>query len=389
MKLRLRAAFAVALLLWPDSASAQLARQDWGRQTDHYRIHSDAEPMPGLPLGPFSRLPNGSLITVEDATAATHAIISADEGRTWQQVAMFEEPDKFHVRPERALLCTRDGTVIVAFMNDVERSGWNWDPEVHDSPDARLPTCVVRSPDGGQTWETPQRLHEEWTGAIRDMKQLRDGTVVFTSQMLLHDPGRHATVTYASHDEGEHWTRSNLIDLGGIGHHDGAIEASFVQRQDDSLWMLMRTNWGRLWQATSTDRGTSWHPIGPTPLDASAAPPILHRLESGRLFLAWNRYFYQGTDEFPKAGGDNQWSGTPTSNNRQELSVAFSEDDGKTWTEPAVVATALSDGKGHYQRGEISYPYVFERAPGEIWLTAWRGAGLRMKLFERDFVGAD
>jgi hypothetical protein len=153
--------------------------------------------------------------------------------------------------------------------------------------------------------------------------------------------------------------------------------------------MLMRTNWGRLWQATSTDRGASWQPIGPTPLDASAAPPILHRLESGRLFLAWNRYFYEGTDEYPKAGGDNQWSGTPTSNNRQELSVAFSDDDGKTWSDAVVVATALPDGKGRYQRGEISYPYVFERVPGEIWLTAWRGAGLRIKLLEHHFAGSD
>ena len=52
-----------------------------------------------------------------------------------------------------------------------------------------------------------------------------------------------------------------------------------------------------------------------------------------------------------------------------------------------VIATVPPDGKGKYAGGEVSYPYAFERRPGEIWLTAWRGAGLRMRLFEKDFAG--
>ena len=271
-------------------------------------------------------------------------------------------------------------------MNMVERANWNWDAAIHDSPQAQLPTYVIRSPDGGQTWDEPQKLHDDWTGAIRDMIQLRDGTVVFTSQMLLHGPGRHATLTYASKDDGKTWKRSNIIDLGGIGHHDGAIESTIVQRKDDSVLMLLRTNWGRLWKATSDDGGLHWHPVGPTTLDASTAPAILERLASGRIFIAWNRYHYDGTDDFPRYGGDNQSTGTLTSNNRQELSIAFSDDDGETWTEPEVVATVLPDANGKYPRTEVSYPYVFERRAGEIWLTTWRGAGLRVRLMEADFL---
>ncbi|MCA8997112.1 MAG: exo-alpha-sialidase [Planctomycetaceae bacterium] len=369
----------------PTLASAQLVSQDWGYEADGYRIHAKAESMPGLPLGPFDRLPNGDIITVQGDESTANAIISQDEGQTWKTIPIFEDSDKYKIRPERAMLCTEQGTVIIAFMNDPERSGWKWDPTLHDSPEAQLPTYVVRSSNGGQTWEPPQKLHDAWTGAIRHMIQLSDGKIVFTSQMLLHNPGRHATVTYASDDEGKTWTQSNIIDLGGMGHHDGAIESTIIERGDGSLWMLLRTNWGRLWQAISTDGAKTWHPIGPTPIDASAAPAILHRLDSGRLFIAWNRYYYDGTEQYPKAGGDGQWSGTPTSNNRQELSIAFSDDDGQTWSNPVVVATAIPNGQGGYQRGEISYPYVFERVPGEIWLTAWRGIGLRVKLFEQDF----
>jgi sialidase-1 len=136
MRLELLSGLAV-MLLAGDSASAQLVRKDWGTQVDGYRIHPDAEPMTDLPLGPFARLPNGHLITVEDGPAATHAIISADEGQTWEKSPIFAEPEKLHIRPERALLCTKQGTVIVAFMNDVERADWNWNPEIHDSPGAR------------------------------------------------------------------------------------------------------------------------------------------------------------------------------------------------------------------------------------------------------------
>ena len=373
----------------PVLAHAQLARQDWGKVAGEHRIHPKAEFMEGLPMGPFAILPNGDLIAPEDSDDASHVLVSRDNGKTWKKNPVFADPDKFRISYERAITCTREGTVILSFMNLVERADWAWDPKLHDSPKAKLPNYVVRSPDGGRTWEAPQKMHDDWTGAIRDMIQLKDGSIVFTSQMLLHNPGRHAVVTYGSRDQGQTWKRSNILDLGGIGHHDGAIEASLVERKDESLLMLMRTNWGRLWQADSLDRGKTWRPIGPTNLDASAAPPILERLESGRIFIAWNRYYWSGTEDYPAAGGDLQWSGTRTSNNRQELSIAFSEDDGKTWTEPEVIATVIPNKDGTYPRKQVCYPYVFERRPGEIWLTVWRFGGFRVKLMEDDFVGRD
>jgi hypothetical protein len=51
-----------------------------------------------------------------------------------------------------------------------------------------------------------------------------------------------------------------------------------------------------------------------------------------------------------------------------------------------AIATVKPNAKGVYG-GEVSYPYACERRPGEIWLTAWRWAGLQMRLFEKDFAG--
>ncbi len=337
-------------------------------------IHANVEDLPGLPMGPFVRLPDGGILTVDTGQSA---MLSTDEGKSWTNSPIFADAGRYAIRPERALLCTRKGTVIVAFMNDREKSGWKWDPKISDAPDAKLPTCVVRSPDGGKTWESPQKLHDDWTGAIRDMNQTAQGTVVFTSMMLRHNPGRHTVVTYASADEGATWQRSNVIDLGGVGHHGGVTEATIQPLKDGRIWLLMRTNWKTFWEAYSDDEGLNWKSTAATKIDASSAPGLLERLHSGRLVLVWNRYFPEGKDTFPLSGGDNQWSEVPVSNHRLELSIAFSEDEGKTWTKPVVIA--------RNERGWLAYPYLFEAQPGELWITTMQG-GLRIKVQEDDFL---
>ncbi|MHC4400748.1 MAG: sialidase family protein [Planctomycetota bacterium] len=333
------------------------------------------EELPELPMGPFVRLGDGSILAVDTASSA---IESLDEGKTWKSRPIFLDTAKYAIRPERALLRTPSGVIILAFANDKEKANWNWNKAISDSPGARLPTYVVRSPDDGKTWEPPQKLHDDWTGAIRDMIRTRDGTIVFTSMMMQHAPGRHSVVTYSSADEGKTWRRSNTIDRGGIGHHAGVTEATIEQLRDSRIWMLMRTNWKTFWEAYSTDDGVTWTSIGPTKIDASSAPGLLMRLQSGRLILVWNRYYPEGQTDFPLSGGDNQWSEVPVSNHRLELSIMFSDDDGKTWTDPAVIA--------RNKKGWIAYPYLFEAHPGELWITTMQG-GLRVRIHEKDFVG--
>lgn len=328
-----------------------------------------------LPLGPFVRLQGGDILTVDEQ----NALISNDEGKTWRSYSIFPEGGEFSIRNERALVQTCDGVVILAFVNDKERV-WKWNKETSDADEnVRLPTYAIRSLDGGKTWQDIQKLHTEWTGAIRAMIETRDGTVVFTSMMLLHNPGRHATVTYASKDNGLTWRRSNIIDLGGKGHHDGALEAAIEQLKDGRLWMLIRTNYGKFWEALSEDDGVTWLTLHPTKIDASSAPAFLKRTASGRLILIWNRLLPEGVSDFPKIGGDGQFSEHPVINHRAELSVAFSSDEGKSWSKPKVIATA-PEGK----RRDVSYPYLFEVRPGEFWLTSMRG-GLRAAFKEVDF----
>lgn len=343
--------------------------------TYEVNLQENVHDMPDMPVGPFVKLSEGRLLAL---SADDEALISSDHGQSWIAYPIFDDPERFETRPpSRAVASTDDGVVIVAFFNMKERH-WTWSDELQDAPGALLPNYIVRSLDDGQTWEEPVMLHEEWTGAVRDMIITSDGKIVFTTMKMRHNPGRHSVLTYMSADQGETWHRSNVIDLGGVGHHGGVTEATLEELNDGRLMKLIRTNWMQFWRAESRDGGRTWHPMGPSGIPASSAPGFLTRLESGRLLLVWNRPYPEGKTSYPKRGGDKIWSAVPVSNHRSELSIAFSEDDGQSWSDPVVIARAP-------EGNEISYPFAFEASPGEIWVTTPRGP-MRAKFYENDFI---
>lgn len=346
-----------------------------GLQTsaDELQLDERLTPLPSDLLGPFVHTSDGQILALDEKAT----FISTDGGQTWSEPRpLFDEGVDITVSRERQLLRTREGTIIAAFMNLSERN-WTWDNNLHDAPGAQLPTYAMRSTDDGQTWEHIQKLHDDWSGCVRDMIQTNDGRVIFTAMKMQHNPGRHAVLTYSSTDEGQSWKASNLIDLGGQGHHGGVTEPAIEQLRDGRVWLLIRTNWGEFWSGYSYDGGRNWRVLKPSGIEASSAPAILTRLASGRLMLVWNRPLPEGKDTWPHSGGDGLWSETPVSNHREELSIAFSGDDGQTWTEPEVIARQ----KGTW----LAYPYVFEVEPGRIWLTTMQG-DVRAEFQEADFV---
>ena len=339
-------------------------------------IPANVEEIPGLKGGPLLRLPDGNIL----ATDKTNCCISKDEGRTWTEYPILAEPEKFSIDVERVLVRTRGGVIILAFANNAELANNKWQQAILDAPGAILPTYAVRSLDGGKTWQDLQKLHNDYTGAIRDIIETRDGNVIFTTQMMRHNPGRNVTVTFTTKDDGKSWVRSNVIDMGGVGDHSGVIEATIEQLKDRRIWMLLRTNWGKFWEAFSDDEGLSWKNIQETKIDASSSPGMLKRLQSGRLVLVWNRYFPEGKTEVPLRGGGGRYAEVPASWQRAELSIMFSNDDGKSWNKPVVIARLPANVKG-----SVSYVRIFEAKPGELWISAISNP-LRIRLYEKDFV---
>lgn len=356
-------------------------------------IHPRGEVLSLKLTGPFIKLVDGSLLASDGNATRT----SRDGGKTWSEPRQIYRGPKPGTPRNGLFLRTRDGAVILVYQDfDIYQWGWD-DVRGVPNPDVRLDVWAIRSLDGGKTWVDRQKIFDGYCGALIDIIQTKSGHIVAPIQPMLRGPARHATYTAVSADNGKTWKKSNLIDLGGYGHHDGAMEATLTELQDGKLWMLLRTTWDRFWQAYSDDHGLSWRVIQPSNIDASSSPGYLLRLASGRLVLVWNRLYREGENSYAHLtrkdfsssypmGKAFRWYSERTRKNdpeswqREELSIAFSEDDGSTWTEPVVIARQSQE--------MLSYSYLFEVEPGLLWIFSGFGRPLRMSLREADFVGS-
>ncbi len=298
---------------------------------------------------------------------------SSDDGNTWSEPAfIYGGPAPGRVGGGGLLLKTEKGTILLVY-HDPDTRVLKWDRTTGEvSDDTRNDVWAIRSIDGGRTWIDRQHvsgLIEElpYCLSLIQLTQLADGTIVVPLQPRRRDPNRNVITTVSSRDEGETWTRSEtILDIGGAGLHDGLLEPSIIGLRDGRACMLIRTNLGWLYESFSADGGLNWTEAKPTVIDASSAPSFMLRLASGRVLLAWNRAA-PSDGSAPSLRQGAGWSSEPASWHRAELSVAVSDDDCRTWTDPMVVARC--EGR------ELAYPYLLERRPGIVWIiTRYRAA---------------
>ena len=331
-------------------------------------MHPKGEALPFKHQGPFVTTAEGGVLAV----GRSNAYVSHDEGKSWQAFPLFGDNDKYQARDERALLKLRDGTVVFAWMNERQRQrGGPWG-QGGEAEAAKwvLPVYISRSLDDGRTWTEPLKIQDRWCGAIRSLIELRSGRVLLVSQKAI--PWRHVTLTYVSDDQGKTWRASRLLDMEHKdgGDHSGTMEATVAELADGRVYMLMRTTRGWFWEAFSADGGLTWKGLAQSKIRSSTCCGQLARLASGRLALLWNR----PTADNPKE-----------IHSRAELSVAFSEDEAKTWSDPVVVSRRPLRAGEKYYMARQSYPYLYERHPGELWITTMQG-NLRMKIAEADLL---
>ena len=387
----------LALLVWSDPAQSQAWLDPRCKELPLGKSLS-AGPSGVDAIGPVVELRDGRLLTVEGGATRN----SNDDGNTWSKPKNIYDGPGPGIPGRGLLLKTRDGVLVLVYMDgSTAKWGWNSSQKVADV-DVRLDVWSIRSLDDGETWSDRQMIAQGYCGDLINMIQTSSGQIV-VPVMCMIDRKRHATFTCVSADEGKTWRKGNIVDVGGNGDHDGSIEATVAELTDGRVLMLLRTSLDHFWEAYSDDSGRYWREAKPSLIDASSSPGHLIRLASGRLALVWNRLYPttndswysqerrsnwppdwkkkypDGPDRFPRTPPHGDRSETAASWHHDELSLAFSDDDAKTWSEPIVIAS-----KSPYH--ELSYPFIFERRPGQLWIIVRDGNRLSFSLNESDFV---
>jgi len=134
-------------------------------------------------------------------------------------------------------------------------------------------------------------------------------------------------------DGGDTWNVRGYIPTGRFR----AGQPSVVQRKDGSLFAVLR-NAPYILQSESTDDGATWSEATPMPLRCPHAGISMCGLGNGHLALVFN----------------------DSSTKRTPLSVALSDDEGRTWRPPVALES---------NPGEYSYPCVMQSSDGHIHAT--------------------
>jgi Neuraminidase (sialidase) len=304
---------------------------------------------------PFVILDNGNLLAIDCEAVC----ISKDDGYKWRKGKSIFKGMGGTQHPGYAMIKTKKNIVLVYMDRSTYK--WEWDDNKRRaSENTRLDVFSILSSDEGKTWKKRQKILDGYCGGLLDIIQTCSGNIVVPIQDLSPDRSHHVQYTFISKDDGETWTRSNMIDIGGYGHHDGAFESTLAELSDGRLLMLIRTSLDQFWKAYSTDGGHYWRKLEPSGIDASNSPGHLLNLTSGRIALVWNRLYRQSENSTKRTDYWPSLCEFPCSLMREQLSISFSEDDGNTWTKPVVI---LQNPNG------ASYPNIFERRPGELWIS--------------------
>lgn len=260
----------------------------------------------------------------EDHTNYVVLVTSSDDGQTWTDEVLAVDPDG-------------DGPVRA------------FDPELWLDPDDHLwlfwAQAIKHNATKGGVWsirtDTPNRADAAWS----QPRRLTDGvmmckpTVLSTGEWVL--PAStwfvdNSARMVVSNDRGKTWNvRGSCHVPRDVRTFDEHI---IIERNDRSLWMLMRTKRG-IGQSISKDRGATWADAQPSGIAHPSARFFVRRLNSGNLLLV-------------KHGPIEKRIG------RSHLTAYISTDDGKSWT-----GGLLLD-----ERQGVSYPDGVQSDDGVIYI---------------------
>ncbi|MBR1448971.1 MAG: family 78 glycoside hydrolase catalytic domain [Prevotella sp.] len=239
-----------------------------------------------------------------------------------------------------------------------------WNPVLTEMPDGELwlfykvgvnvagwTGWLTKSKDGGRTWGKPERLPEGFLGPIKNKPLLLGDRLLCGSSTEGHGWRFHVEIYNLKTKEWKYigpiestlapptLTPDTLTPI-------DCIQPSFLQLKDGRLQVLMRSRNGFLATSTSSDQGETWTPVTLTDIPNNQSGTDALTLRDGRHVLIYNNFqTIAGTKKGP----------------RSPLSIAVSEDDGRSWQH----VLTLEDSPV----GEFSYPAIIQGRDGTLHCT--------------------
>ncbi|AKJ64919.1 sialidase family protein [Kiritimatiella glycovorans] len=191
--------------------------------------------------------------------------------------------------------------------------------------------------DPSPEWDSPQLIATDY-GHMNKPTVLSDGTWVWPVGTLTRAEGggRLPFRPLFSTDKGRTFEFRGHVPMPEGRNCD---ENQVVQREDGSLWLLSRMNYG-IGESFSRDQGKTWTPMEPSDIEHTVARFYIGRLQSGKLLLV-------------KHGEPGEKTGR-----RERLMAFLSDDDGESWTGGLMID----------ERSHVSYPDATQADDGTIYV---------------------
>ena len=214
-----------------------------------------------------------------------------------------------------------DGTIVLYFK--VGKTIDHWE------------TWYKLSTDEGETWTEARELvpgDKGGRGPVRNKPIiLSDGTWLAPSSD--EKQGVWNAFVDRSEDQGKTWSASSFISVDRDSiPEEGVIQPALWESSSGNVHMLLRSSAGVICRSDSKDFGKTWSPVYKTTLPNPNSGIDLTKLEDSTLVLAYNR-------------DSKNWG------SRSPISLAVSNDNGKTWP------TSIDIEEGG-QDDEFSYPSI-------------------------------
>jgi hypothetical protein len=292
---------------------------------EHAATNRAFQGIPSLAVAPGGRLWAiwyAGVTPAEDQNNYVVISTSGDGGATWRETVIVDPDGEGPVRAfDPELWLAPDGRLFVFWAQ----------AEGHDGSVAGVWCLTTDTPAAAvPTWSAPRRL----TDGIMMCKPLALSSGEWVLPVSTWRATDRSARMMVSTDRGQSWELRGAANVPVPARQFD--EHMFVERRDQSLWMLVRTKYG-IGESVATDRGRTWPEVTPTSIPHPSARFFIRRLASGSLLLV-------------KHGPMEKQTG------RSHLMAFVSRDDGRTWGGGLLLDV----------RTGVSYPDGQESADGTI-----------------------